>query len=143
MFLSLQADLSYIRVASTVAGQVAAMFADQVGASGNIDEFCHAFELSVSESFTNSVHYGGPSSHARSITVEFSADDDHLTVMVTDNNEPFDPCPPAPEISSFPEKGYGLFIIRRLMDTVSYSRIDGKNILTMSKQVLKRVPGIQ
>jgi serine/threonine-protein kinase RsbW len=141
--ITLQAELAYTRIVSSLAGQVAGIFASDTGATGNIPEFCHAFELSASESFTNSVRYGDPSDAERKITVEFSTAGDCLTVIVTDTNAGFEPRPPAPDISSYPEKGYGLFIIARMMDDVSYSRVEGKNILSMSKQVLRSVADVQ
>jgi serine/threonine-protein kinase RsbW len=141
--ITLQADLAYTRVISSFAGQVAEMFAGETGSNGNIAEFCHAFELSASESFTNSVRYGDPADSSRGITVDFSTEGDRLTLKVTDTNSGFDPSPPAPDISTYPEKGYGLFIIARLMDDVSYSRVDGKNTLSMTKQVLRAATEIQ
>jgi anti-sigma regulatory factor (Ser/Thr protein kinase) len=141
--ITLQADLAYTRIVSSLAGQVAESFASNAGMTGNIQEFCHAFELSASESFTNSVRYGDPSDTERKITVDFSTVGDSLTVMVTDTNPGFEPHPPAPDIASYPEKGYGLFIIARMMDEVSYSRVEGKNTLSMSKQVLKPVVDVE
>jgi serine/threonine-protein kinase RsbW len=135
--LTLQADPASTSLVTSFAGQVAGMFASATGTSGNVAEFCHAFELSSSESYTNSVRYGDPLDKERFITVEFSSEGDVLTLTVTDTNPQFDPRPPAPDIENYPETGYGLFIIARLMDDVTYSRIDGKNILSMSKQVFR------
>lgn len=135
--ITLKADLACTRIVATLASQVADMFAAETGTSGNIAEFSHAFELSASEAFTNSVRYGDDSDVKRTITIDFSTDADRLTLNVTDTNDSFDPSPPVPDISSYQEQGYGLFIIARLMDGVAYSRVDGKNILSMTKQVFR------
>jgi serine/threonine-protein kinase RsbW len=133
--LSLQGDLVYARIASLIAWNIAEIIAKRAGTSGNIAEFCHAFELCISESFTNSVLYADTSKDEKQVMITFSSNEQELTATVIDTNPQFSPQTQAPDISSYPEGGYGLFIINRLMDTVSYSRSEGKNILMMSKYV--------
>ncbi len=132
--LTLQADLRYLRIAAITASNVAEIFADIACTEGNIAEFCHAYELSVSEAFTNSVRYAEPSQEKKQVTICFWSDNGTLVVNIIDNNPQFDPITDAPDINSYPEGGYGLFLIHRLMDKVSYSRIDDSNMLTMTKQ---------
>jgi serine/threonine-protein kinase RsbW len=132
--LTLQANLRYVRIASIMACNVAEIFADFTCNSTDIAEFCHAYELSVSEAFTNSVRYAKPSQPEKQVTIRFSSDNSSLAVSIIDTNSQFNPVTQAPDISSYPEGGYGLFLIHRLMDTVSYTREDGTNILTMTKQ---------
>jgi serine/threonine-protein kinase RsbW len=133
--LTLQGDLNYTRIASLIACNIAEIIATSAGEYSNIAEFCHAFELSVSESFTNSVRYADCPKEDKQIMISFSSNEDELIATVIDTNQQFNPQTNAPDISSYPEGGYGLFIINRLMDTVSYSRSDGKNILVMSKHM--------
>ncbi len=132
--LTLQANLRYVRVASIIACNVAEIFADFTCNSTDIAEFCHAYELSVSEAFTNSVRYAKPAQPEKQVTIRFSSDNNSLAVSIIDTNSQFNPVTQAPDISSYPEGGYGLFLIHRLMDTVSYTREDDTNILTMTKQ---------
>jgi serine/threonine-protein kinase RsbW len=132
--LTLQADLRYLRIASVTACNVAEIFASMACTSGNIAEFCHAYELSVSEAFTNSVRYAEPSRSEKEVTICFSSDNGTLAMSIIDTNAQFNPITQAPDINSYPEGGYGLFLIHRLMDTVSYTRRDGENMLTMTKQ---------
>ncbi len=133
--LTLECDLVYAQVASLVAGNVANIFANGAGASGNIAEFCHAFELSVSESFTNSVRYADSSEEKKQVMISFSSNERVLMATVFDTNEEYNPLTEAPDIASYPEGGFGLFLINRLMDSVSYSRSEGKNVLAMAKHV--------
>ncbi|MEI8185362.1 MAG: ATP-binding protein [Chlorobiaceae bacterium] len=133
--LTLECDLLYTQAASLVAGNVADIFANSTGASGNIAEFCHAFELSVSESFTNSVRYADSSKEEKQVMISFSSNEQELIATVVDTNQAYNPHTETPDIASYPESGYGLFLINRLMDSVSYSRSEGKNILVMTKQV--------
>lgn len=132
--LTLQADLRYVRIASITACNMAEIFADFSSTAGNVAEFCHAYELSVSEAFTNSVRYAEPSQAEKEVTICFSSDNSNLAVSIIDANPQFNPVTQAPDINSYPEGGYGLFLIHRLMDTVSYTRKDGTNMLTMTKQ---------
>ena len=132
--LTLQADLRYVRIASITACNVAEIFADSNSNAADISDFCHAYELAVSESFTNSVRHAKPSQTETQITVHVSSENSTLVVCIIDANPPFNPVTQAPDINSYPEGGYGLFLIHQLMDTVLYARENGTNILTMKKR---------
>ncbi len=132
--LTLQADLRYVRVASLTACNVAKIFADFNCDAADISEFCHAYELAVSEAFTNSVRHAQPSQPETQVTVRISSEHRTLAVCIIDANPPFNPVTQAPDINSYPEGGYGLFLIHQLMDTVYYARENNTNTLTMIKQ---------
>ena len=60
--------------------------------------------------------------------------------MLTDSGTEFDPTkvPDADITLSAEEReigGLGIFLIRQIMNTVEYQRIDEKNVLTMRKQL--------
>lgn len=133
--LTLQADLSYLPVASITGCKIAEVFAKKFSNACGIAEFSHAFELSVSEAFTNSVRHAKSSKPEKEVTIRFSSDNNNLAVSIIDKNPRFNPVTQAPDMSSYPEGGYGLFLINQLMDTVAYSRQDDTNMLTMTKQV--------
>ncbi len=130
--ITLNADISYSRAASHAAYDIAEVFAGMIGFSGNIAEYCHAYELAVSEAFTNAVRYGESSDEDKEVTISFSSEGNRLTVCVIDTNAAYSPITQAPDISSYPERGYGLFLIHSVMDSVSYTRSNGTNILSMS-----------
>lgn len=132
--MTLQADLRYVRIASITACNVAEIFADFNCNAADISEFCHAYELAVSEAFTNSVRHAKPSQTESEVTIHVRYEKNTLSVCIIDANPPFNPVTQAPDINSYPEGGYGLFLIHQLMDTVSYARENGTNILTMAKQ---------
>ena len=83
--LTLQADLRYLRIVSIMAGNVAEIFAD----GANVAEFCHAYELSVSEAFTNSVRYAEPSQKEKQVKICFWSDNGTLTVKITRKRKRF------------------------------------------------------
>ncbi len=132
--ITLPAEILYVRFASITAWMLAEIFAESLNAKESAAEFCHAFELSVSEAFTNAVRYAEPPEAEKKITITFSSQSNQLTVSVSDTNAPFKLDTPAPDISSYPEKGFGLFLIRQLMDTVSYSRQENINLISMTKR---------
>ncbi|NTV93743.1 MAG: ATP-binding protein [Chlorobiaceae bacterium] len=132
--MTLPAEIRYVRLASLTAAKVAEIFSASFTAADNADGFCHAFELSVSEAFTNAVRYAVSSDQENMVTINFKGDRNRLTVSVSDSNPPFDPEFPSPDINSYPESGFGLLLIRRLMDTVTYTREDGRNLISMTKQ---------
>jgi serine/threonine-protein kinase RsbW len=96
------------------------------------------FELALEEVFMNIVMHGAQPGMASSVEVSLALADDGLTMTVEDNGPLFDPLTvPAPDLTSSlaerPVGGLGVFLVRQLMDAVSYSRVDARNRLTMSK----------
>ena len=131
--MTLEADVNYSRTVSFAAFNVAEAFASLIGFCDNSAEYCHAYELAISEAFTNSVRYAPPAQEKKSVTISFSQEGRRLIACVTDTNAPFNPVTSAPDITSYPESGYGLYLIHSVMDSVSYKRENETNILSMSK----------
>lgn len=132
--LSLPGSIRFTRLASLTASKTAELFLSSMKVSKGTDDFQHAFELSVSEAFTNAARYALPSSHPQPVTISFRFEEKQLTVSVTDSNPAFTIESPVPDIENYPEGGYGLLLIRSLMDTVSCRRENNTNTITMSKQ---------
>ena len=63
-------------------------------------------------------------------------EENDLCVRVYDHGQGFDiDLVPEPDLDELPERGRGLFLIRTLMDAVSYRRIEGGNVLEMHKRL--------
>ncbi len=133
----LPAEMRYLRLATITARTAAEIFTDTLDIKEGVHDFCHAFELSVCETFSNSVRYADPANEEKNVTICFSSCNDSLTVSVSDTNPPFDPVTSLPDINSYPEKGFGLFMIHQLMDEVTYTREKGGNLITMTKSAGK------
>ena len=133
--LTLPGDIRFTRLASQTASNTASLFTDTCNAGAGNWEFSHAFELAVSEAFTNAVNYGDRMQGTRDITITFTIEQRKLTVAIRDTNAPFSAETPEPDIATYPERGYGLMLIRTLMDTLTISRENGENVITMSKQL--------
>lgn len=94
-------------------------------------------EIIVDEICGNIVRYSG----ASFIRVSFCKDEDNtVTLTFTDDGKPYDPLSAKePDISaSFDDRpigGLGVFIVRNIMDKLSYQNKNGRNILTAKKKL--------
>ncbi len=100
-----------------------------------------SLNLALEEAVTNVMMYAYPAGEKGLVDIEAELKDGKLTFRITDSGIPFDPTSvPDADISLDAEKrpvgGLGIFLVRRIMDIVSYERRDGKNILTMQKYLL-------
>ena len=101
---------------------------------------CMPFELALEEIFMNVVMHGSKGGDPRRVEVVLALTPEGLTMTVEDDGPGFDPLSlPNPdvtaELSDRPIGGLGIFLVRKMMDTVRYARIDGRNQLRMSKQL--------
>jgi sigma-B regulation protein RsbU (phosphoserine phosphatase) len=96
--------------------------------------------ISVEETCVNVVRYALPSEKVNNFEVQSWFEEERLTVMVRDKGVPFDPTrfmeSPADFLSKRRELGgYGLLLIKQLMDEVSYRYDEEKgNITTLIKK---------
>lgn len=98
-----------------------------------------AFELALEEVFMNVVMHGPPAGTAR-VDVGLTLAGADLTMTVEDDAPAFNPLLlAAPDVTASlaerPVGGHGVFLVRRMMDTVGYQRVRGKNCLTMTKHI--------
>lgn len=94
-------------------------------------------EVAVEEIVTNIASYAYGGAHGKA-TVRASSDSGGLTVTVIDGGLPYDPLKKEdPDVTLPAEKrgigGYGIFLVKKIMDRVAYEYRDGKNVLTMRK----------
>ena len=96
--------------------------------------------LALEEAVTNVILYAYPKEEQKDIFISANMSDNILIFVLTDSGKEFDPTkvPDADITLSAEEReigGLGVFLIRQIMDTVEYQRIDEKNVLSMSKQL--------
>ena len=95
------------------------------------------------EIFTNITTYGYPSGSGEvNVTVEFDIDLDQLDITFVDSGVPYNPLACAdPDVTCpLAERqpgGLGIFIVKKLMDTVEYRRENNCNILTARKNITR------
>ena len=96
--------------------------------------------LALEEVVSNVMLYAYPGKSGQ-VFVEFVRADKHqLVFTVTDGGIPFDPTQQAEaDITLSAEEraigGLGIHLVRQLMDNVKYERTDGKNVLTLVKNL--------
>ena len=66
----------------------------------------------------------------------------NLKLVITDYGVAFDPTEATKadttlSVEDRPIGGLGILLVRELMDSINYERIDGKNILTLKKRMNK------
>ncbi len=96
--------------------------------------------LALEEAVTNVILYAYPEGSDGLVDIEAIMRKGQLDFIITDSGVPFDPTQ-RPEVDinasldARPIGGLGIHLVRQLMDSVSYRREDGKNILTLIKMI--------
>ena len=118
--------------------------------AARIDAFCavhaigeataHAVNLAVDELLANVMSYGLEGNRSPDIEVHVRLDESALTITVSDTGTAFDPTAlEAPDldadIEDRPIGGLGIHFVRQMMDSVSYTRRDGRNETTLRKHI--------
>ena len=101
----------------------------------------YQIEVAIEEIFVNIVSYAGLS-EAEGVEVRCEVLEDPLRVVIQflDGGVPFDPLAKSdpdtsPEATMDREGGLGIFMVKQMMDDVSYAYEDGKNTLTIQKHL--------
>ena len=97
-----------------------------------------SLNLALEEAVANVMKYAYPEGETHDIVLSVKLIDNRLIFKLIDTGKPFDPTivPDADVNLSAEDRqigGLGIFLVRQIMDSVEYRRIDGKNILTMIK----------
>ncbi|MBD3334806.1 MAG: hypothetical protein GF355_04765 [Candidatus Eisenbacteria bacterium] len=97
----------------------------------------HDLRLALREAATNIVEHSLGGDPGARILFEIDAGGNELRLRLRDKGPPFDPAaqaarPPDPE--ELAEGGYGLFIIRSLVDDIAYDTDEEGNTLTLLKR---------
>lgn len=115
-----------------------------------VDEVCEAvgfdaattmkMNLAIEEAVVNVMNYAYPQDTVGDIHVEAQANDVRLKFTITDSGSPFDPTAQQEADTTLtaeerPIGGLGIHLVRQIMDSINYERIDGKNILTLRKKL--------
>ena len=96
------------------------------------------------EIFTNIASYAYQDGNGSvTVTVEFVSETKSLRIIFSDSGTAFNPLEISePDTSSALSErkvgGLGMFMVKKMMDSVEYCRQDGKNILTLTKCLEKQ-----
>jgi anti-sigma regulatory factor (Ser/Thr protein kinase) len=121
-----------------------------VAAAAKIDAFCeeqelapeigYAVNLSIDEILTNTISYGYDDDEPHRIEIIVRREADSLVVVIVDDSAPFDlSATPEADVEATLEDrevgGLGLFLVHQMMDKVEYERVDGCNVVTLTKSM--------
>ena len=116
-------------------------FTEAFGEEWNIaQDVVFNFHLAHEESAHRDIMAAWPPGAARTYMVTAALEQHDLALTIEDSGQPFDPTEVAEADTKLtaeerPIGGLGIFLVRRLMDSVAYQRVEGKNLLTLRKRV--------
>lgn len=97
--------------------------------------------LALEEAVVNVINYAYPPDEEGEIQIWADSDGREVRFTIVDSGFPFDPTAVLEpdttlDAQNRPIGGLGILLSRRLMDSISYSRQDGKNVLSLTKSIL-------
>jgi len=100
---------------------------------------CYNVQLAVDEAVDNVITHAYKGDPAGRVRLTFELWPDRLVIQVRDWGLGFDPSAiPAPDFERFGGSGYGVYLIRQLMDSVTYEPETAEgNCVTLVKMVRK------
>jgi len=116
-------------------------FVDEVCAFNSLDEMTTMeLNLALEEAVVNVMTYGYPEGTKGYVEITAQSESDSLMFIISDSGTPFDPTTREEVDTSLPvEKrnvgGLGIFLVKKMMDSIKYEYKDGHNILTLSKKL--------
>ncbi len=101
---------------------------------GNREELAYQINLVLTEATTNAIRHASAESPSPHVHITISIQEQTLRIRVFDEGQGFDISNlPAPAPHSLDEHGRGVYLIRSIMDRVTYRQLDGGHVLEMEK----------
>lgn len=97
--------------------------------------------VAVEEIFVNIASYAyAPGTGTADISVSVGGESEAVEIVFSDRGKPFDPtakedADTSPDALLGRVGGLGILMTKKMMDGVSYARVDGKNVLTVRKTI--------
>ena len=116
-------------------------FVDEIAEELGLDmELQMNLNLVMEEMVSNVIFYAYPEGKSADIELVAESHGKELTFVLTDRGQEFDPTAKEDnDLSVNPAErelgGMGIFIVKNIMNKVTYQRLEGKNLLTMTKGI--------
>jgi serine/threonine-protein kinase RsbW len=102
--------------------------------SGDREALAYHLNLVLTEATTNAIKHATPTTPKDTVRVTIQTQDNALIIKVYDHGQGFDlETVPLPDLDQPKENGMGLYFIRTLMDSVTYTKQDDCNVLEIIK----------
>ena len=97
-------------------------------------------KLAIEETFTNIVQHALERPQVDKITIQLRVTEESVHVEIFDTGKAFNPLTAVdPDLDVPPDErplgGMGIFLVKQLMDNVTYRRDENRNILTLRKNI--------
>jgi serine/threonine-protein kinase RsbW len=116
-------------------------FVEEIGEELNLDmELQMNLNLVMEEMVSNVIFYAYPEGKTAEIELLAESNGKELTFVLSDQGKEFDPTlkdDANPDVNPAEREigGMGIFIVKNIMNEVTYQRLEGKNLLTMKKSI--------
>ena len=99
----------------------------------------NGMRLAVEEAVVNVISYAYPEDETGDIVVQAKSDGRQVQFVIIDSGAAFDPTKIQRANTTMaaeerPIGGLGLFLVRKMVDSINYERVEGKNVLTLRKK---------
>ena len=118
-----------------------AQFIEEIGEELGLSmELQMNLNLVMEEMVTNVIFYAYPQDEEADIELLAKSDGKELTFVLSDQGKEFDPTAKEdadPDVNPMDRDigGMGIYIVKNIMNEVTYQRLEGKNLLTMKKDI--------
>ena len=119
------------------------VFVDEVCEQADFDmSTTLKLNLAIEEAVVNVMNYAYPAGEKGDVDIDAMINDEYLVFVISDSGTPFDPTTKAEVDTTLSAEergigGLGIHLIRQIMDTINYERVEGKNVLTLRKKLTK------
>ena len=114
-------------------------FVEEIGEELGLDMELQ-MNLNLVMEVSNVIFYAYPEGKNAEIELVAESDGKELTFVLSDQGKEFDPTQKEdadPNINPIDRElgGMGIYIVKNIMNKVTYQRLEGKNLLTMKKEI--------
>jgi serine/threonine-protein kinase RsbW len=104
--------------------------------AGDRETLAYHINLVLTEAMANAIKYASAKGQEKLVHILINISEDDLVIKVFDKGQGFDiNSISTPNFEKLEDRGRGIFLIRSLMDSVTYKKVRNGNVLEMSKKL--------
>lgn len=120
--------------------RVMSLISELCGRNSISPEIEYDLNLAMDEMITNVAKHAYPDGGEHQFTVQINVSSGEFVARIEDDGMEFNPLDhPTPDLDApledRKEGGLGIFLVRQIMSSVDYQRVEGKNIITLRKKL--------